>query len=55
LSCATQFTLFGGMPVAADGPALCTSTASARKFVAGDPHAIFIGTIRLEEYLNQAG
>jgi transposase len=43
------------MPVAANGPALCTSTAGARKFVAGDPHAIVIGVTRLEEYLTQAG
>jgi hypothetical protein len=52
---ATQFNPFDGMPAAADGPALCASTAGARKFVAGDPHAIFIGTTRLEEYLKQAG
>jgi transposase len=50
----SQLDLFGQPPT---GPALHAKTAaqSGRRFVTGDARTIFIGSVRLEEYLKQAG
>lgn len=49
-----QFDLFGGRPSGMTRP-LRTAVGSGRRFVTGDARSIFIGTVRLEEYLKQAG
>jgi transposase len=50
-----QFKLFGDSPSNSNVPRLKTAVGSGRRFVTGDAKAIFLGTIRLEEYLKQAG
>lgn len=50
-----QFKLFGDMPCRLDKPFLKTAFNSGRRFITGDPRAIFLGTARLEEYLRQSG
>jgi transposase len=49
-----QFTLFGDVPGTKKPLPLQTAADSGRRFVTGDAHSIFIGPIRLEEYLKQA-
>lgn len=50
-----QFQLFGGVPRQLEQPRLRTALESGRQFVTGDPHGIFLGTTRLEDYLRQSG
>lgn len=50
-----QFDLFHGLPVDARKPVLRTALDSGRRFVTGDPKAIFLGTTPLPDYLKQAG
>lgn len=50
-----QFNLFDGVPHRKGTPRLQTAVDSARRFVNGDAHAIFIGGTRLDRYLRQAG
>jgi len=50
-----QFQLFDGAPSCGNTSRLQSSVDSGRRFVHGDAHAIFIGTSRLEHYLNQVG
>lgn len=50
-----QFKLFGDLPSTSSQVRLKTAVSSGRRFIAGDPHAIFLGTTRLEDYLRQAG
>ena len=51
----TQFKLFGEMPLAVATPQLKTAINSDRRFISGDSHAIFLGTTRLQDYLQQSG
>jgi transposase len=51
----TQFSLFGDAPTSSKAPHLKTARSSGRRFVTGNAEAIFIGPIRLKEYLKQAG
>jgi hypothetical protein len=61
----TQFKLFGDMPLATAKPQLKTAINSNRRFmplyaalcrfITGDSHAIFLGTTRLQDYLQQSG
>lgn len=48
-----QFDLFGGAPTG-ESPLMRTAAQSGRRFVSGDATNIFIGPVRLEEYLKQA-
>lgn len=50
-----QFDLFHGLPAESRTPVLRTARDSGRRFVTGDPKAIFIGTTPLPDYLKQAG
>ena len=50
----TQLKLFVDMPLA-KAPLLKTAINSDRRFITGDPHAIFLGTTRLQDYLQQSG
>jgi len=50
-----QFDLFHGLPADSRTPVLRTARDSGRRFVTGDPKAIFLGTTRLPDYLKQAG
>lgn len=50
-----QFNLFGGVPVGINVPQVTSALNSKRRFVTGDPEAIFLGTTRLEDYLRLAG
>ena len=50
-----QFQLFGGVPERLDEPRLRTAVESGRRFISGDPHHIFLGTTRLQDYLRQSG
>jgi transposase len=50
-----QFKLFGDVPSVSTASRLKTAVGSGRRFVSGDPEAIFIGPVRLREYLKQAG
>lgn len=50
-----QLNLFGDLPKAKSEVNCLTAASSGRKFVTGDPHSIFLGPIRLEEYLKSAG
>jgi transposase len=50
-----QFDLFHGLPTQSRKPALRTALDSGRRFVTGDPKAIFLGTTPLPDYLKQAG
>jgi len=51
----TQLKLFGDMPPGTMSPQLKTAINSDRRFITGDPHAIFLGTTRLQDYLQQSG
>lgn len=50
-----QLNLFGGVPINPDGIVLQTALDSGRRFVTGDPHAIFLGATSLEEHLKRSG
>lgn len=50
-----QFDLFHGRPADSRTPVLRTARDSGRRFVTGDPKAIFLGTTPLPDYLRQAG
>ena len=50
-----QFDLFHGLPADSRTPVLRTARDSGRRFVTGDPKAIFVGTTPLPDYLKQAG
>jgi transposase len=50
-----QLDLFGGTPTAMQQSELRTAVGSGRRFVAGDPRRIFLGTTKLEDYLKQVG
>jgi hypothetical protein len=51
-----QFDLFGGLPPdSANRLKLQTALSSGRRFVTGDSREIFLGTVRLEDHLKQAG
>lgn len=50
-----QFQLFGDVPPASAKLMPKTAVSSGRRFVSGNPESIFIGPIRLREYLKQAG
>lgn len=50
-----QFDLFQGVPVDSRKVNLQTARDSGRRFVAGDPKAIFLGTVPLAHYLKQSG
>jgi transposase len=50
-----QFDLFHGLPAESRRPLLRTARDSGRRFVTGDPKAIFLGTTPLPDYLKQAG
>lgn len=50
-----QFKLFGDAPSSSGGVKLKTAVNSGRRFICADPHDIFLGTTRLEDYLKQAG
>ncbi len=50
-----QFNLFHGLPSDSHEPVLRTARDSGRRFVTGDPKAIFLGTTPLPDYLKQAG
>lgn len=50
-----QYDLFGGVPACVDEPMPQTAADSGRRFVTGDPRAIFLGTARLEEHLQRSG
>lgn len=49
-----QFKLFGDMPCGLDKSLSKTASDSGRRFLSADPRAIYIGTTKLEEYLQQA-
>lgn len=49
-----QFKLFGDMPCGLDNSLSKTAADSGRRFLCADPRAIYIGTTKLEEYLQQA-
>lgn len=51
----SQFDLFGGVPSDAAVTELRTALQSGRRFVTGDPRKIFVGTVRLEDYLLDSG
>jgi transposase len=50
-----QFDLFHGLPADFRTPVLRTARDSGRRFVTGDPKAIFLGTTPLPDYLKKAG
>jgi len=50
-----QFKLFIDMQPVTTTPQLQTAINSNRRFITGDPHAIFLGTARLQDYLQQSG
>lgn len=50
-----QFKLFCDMPNSSGIAGLKTAVNSGRRFVTGNPRAIFLGTTRLEDHLKQAG
>lgn len=50
-----QFDLFQGLPAHARVFDLKTARDSGRRFVTGDPKAIFLGTVSLEDHLQQSG
>lgn len=50
-----QFDLFQGLPVESRKFDLKTARDTGRRFVTGDPKAIFLGTVSLADHLNQSG
>lgn len=50
-----QFDLFQGLPADSRKFDLKTARDSGRRFVTGDPKAIFLGTVPLADYLKQTG
>lgn len=50
-----QFDLFSGVPSAVQQRALRTALDSERRFVSGHPDEMFVGTVRLEQYLRASG
>jgi transposase len=50
-----QFDLFQGSPAVARKFDLKTARDSGRRFVTGDPKAIFLGTVSLADHLQQSG
>lgn len=50
-----QFSLFEGLPADSRKPLLKTARESGRRFVSGDPKAIFLGATPLEVHLKQSG
>lgn len=51
-----QLGLFGGFSAEENSRVeLQTAVDSGRRFVTGNPHSIFLGSMRLEDYLKQAG
>ncbi|HEU4373530.1 MAG TPA: hypothetical protein VFS02_08570, partial [Telluria sp.] len=52
---APQFDLFQGLPADSRKVDLKTARDSGRRFVTGDPKAIFLGAVPLADYLKQSG
>jgi transposase len=50
-----QFDLFNGVPAPAPARRLKTARDSGRRFITGNPKAIFLGTVPLSDYLKQTG
>ena len=50
-----QFDLFGGAPAEGRPAQARTALHSRRRFVSGDSSRMFVGTVRLEQYLRDSG
>jgi len=50
-----QFDLFGAAPCVEPSAPMRTATESGRRFISGNPDALFVGTVALEQYLRDLG
>jgi transposase len=50
-----QLGLFGELPAEGKNKEVQTAVGSGRRFVTGNPRSIFLGAVRLEDHLKQAG